>query len=446
MAENIILYGPPGTGKTHYMQELCQKKYTDYTIDDTQISTIYARNSASWILLTLVLLQKNEPMTSNEIAQKLATLGVGTALTPSTELNKHNITPGPLGNTRPEIFFEDRTNNTWFIDINRLLSYENDFFEKYSLVSSISKRYEFVTFHQSFVYEDFVEGIRPNVTNNVAIVAPGITSGAPTVTTGSTPATTGTAPATSGSIGYSIQDGVFKKLCDLARSNRMKRYAIFIDEINRGNIAEIFGELITLIETDKRDKLAITLPYSKSSSFTVPENLDIYGTMNSADRSIANLDFALRRRFKFRNFTCDYNALESILRSKGVNPHNVAGIDVIQLLRTINDRIELILDSNYIVGHANFANVSSLYDVISVIKDKVIPLLEEYFYDDPQKIQLILNDLDDTGALHTHPIYCHRILGADLIRYNDDYNFEEKKQFYVTDTITLDSVTKIYNP
>lgn len=428
MAENIILYGPPGTGKTHFMQELCQSKYTDYNIQDDEIRSIYTRNSASWLLLTLVLLQNNQPMTSSEIAHKLSTLGVGTNLTPSTELNKHNTVPGLLGSTPPQIFTEDSFNK-WYVDINRLLSYDNNFFERYSLTKSISKRYEFVTFHQSFVYEDFVEGIRPNITN----VSSSITSNNDTIT--------------SGTIGYSIQDGVFKRLCDLARNNRMKRYAIFIDEINRGNISEIFGELISLIETDKRDKLYVTLPYSKTNNFTVPENLDIYGTMNSADRSIANLDFALRRRFKFRNFTCDYNALSQILNAKGVDPNNVDGVDIVALLRTINERIELLLDSNYIVGHANFANVRSLSDTIDVIREKIIPLLEEYFYDDPQKIQLVLNDLDETGALHAHPIYCHRTLEADtLIRYNDEYNLEDKKQYFVSNNITLDSIVKIYNP
>ena len=161
-------------------------------------------------------------------------------------------------------------------------------------------------------------------------------------------------------------------------------YVLIIDEINRGNIAKIFGELITLIEESKRiggdDQATVTLPYSKEE-FGVPDNLYIIGTMNTADRSIALLDTALRRRFDF---------IEMMPDSKLVSG-KFEGVDCRKLLEAINKRIRFLLDRERQIGHTYFMNIHNLTTLKAAFKNKIIPLLQEYFYDNWEKIDLVLN-------------------------------------------------------
>ncbi len=216
-------------------------------------------------------------------------------------------------------------------------------------------RVQFVTFHQSFTYEDFVEGIKPQTLD--------------------------------GNINYEIEDGIFKRIAQAAERDweEGKRYVLIIDEINRGNIAGIFGELITLIEADKRmaarEMLQLTLPYSKEA-FAVPPNLYLIGTMNTADRNVELLDIALRRRFTFKEVLPQ----AEILRQQAVE----AGVELDKLLSTINQRIRLLLGDDYCIGHAYFYDISTLDELRKVFQLKIIPLLQEYFLGDLGKVGLVL--------------------------------------------------------
>jgi Cdc6-like AAA superfamily ATPase len=206
------------------------------------------------------------------------------------------------------------------------------------------KRVEFVTFHQSYSYEDFIEGFRPSENN------------------------------------IKLENGIFKNLCDEASKSKQNFY-IVIDEINRGNISKIFGELITLIEEDKRDKYEVTLPYSKEP-FKIPSNLYIIATMNSTDKSIATIDIALRRRFTF-------------LKMKP-NLELVKNDEAKKLMEKLNKFIGENLSEDYMLGHSYF--MGEEIDLEFIKEYKIKPLLEEYFYADEEKLKEVLGKLNSLHA------------------------------------------------
>jgi 5-methylcytosine-specific restriction endonuclease McrBC GTP-binding regulatory subunit McrB len=169
-----------------------------------------------------------------------------------------------------------------------------------------------------------------------------------------------------------------------SKQEGLSNYVLIIDEINRGNVSSIFGELITLLETDKRkgecEELSVILPYSKRP-FAIPNNLYIIGTMNTADRSVEALDTALRRRFSF---------VEMLPDASKLNGKEIQGINLKLLLNTMNERIEVLVDRDHTIGHAFFMNTENVHDLRNAFGNKIIPLLQEYFYGNYQKMEMVI--------------------------------------------------------
>ena len=225
-----------------------------------------------------------------------------------------------------------------------------------------------VTFHPSFSYEDFIEGFRPDVDPNT-------------------------------SSQYILEDGIFKTACNIAKINRDKKIVLIIDEINRGNIPKILGELITLIEKDKRKpENSLKLPYSKDDFF-VPKNLIIIGTMNTADKSLMQMDDALKRRFVFEELMPDTDLLKNELKKNNVPNAE----DYSKILRRINEKITgngknpeaMVQFRDRQIGHSYFWKLQNDDDLQKVIKYDIIPLLQDYFYGDYSKIREILSKEKD---------------------------------------------------
>ncbi len=233
-------------------------------------------------------------------------------------------------------------------------------------------RIHFVQFHQNYSYEDFIEGYRPNEDGD----------------------------------GFKIVKGPFLKFCDKARNDSERPYFFIIDEINRGNMSKIFGELMMLIEADKRDK-SINLLYS-NRSFSVPSNLYIIGTMNTADRSLAMIDYALRRRFAFYELKPAFE-LESFNKYIQTYENTELLQNFVEEIKYLNTSIQSSLGSGFEIGHSYFTDAAIQENTKErlgeILEYEIKPQLEEYWFDDLQrvnhayeKLRGILNENNE----HTH--------------------------------------------
>lgn len=393
---NRIYYGPPGTGKTYTLSKLLKREYEQamdsISADEWRNQFIAQRvigltwwEGAAAALFDLGGSADVDAILSHPFLKAIAAHKSGNQSVRNTvwgALQYHTTEDSKtvkMSKRMAPAVFDKKADSSWTFagewsevggDLKRLVA---DYQSGPPKSESI-RRFSFVTFHQSYGYEEFVEGLRPVLDGDME----------------------------SGEIRYEIRSGVFKELCRRARSAPDQRFAMVIDEINRGNISKIFGELITLIEQDKREStensVSVTLPYS-GESFSVPANVDIIGTMNTADRSLALLDTALRRRFEFVPVMPDARdepgaPLEGLRVSSGVQV-----IDVPRMLDAINQRVEALYDRDHCIGHAYFTPLAKFPDgderlvaLQQVFRTRLLPLLEEYFFEDWQKIRLVLAD------------------------------------------------------
>lgn len=434
-AKNIILYGPPGTGKTYKLNQLREEYVSKVgAVSEKDRWESLAKSLVWWEAIALVLEAaggeaplsdlKNHPLLQAKDRVFLSQRGLSGRIKDivwAYSSQNKNLASSPI--------FVRVQRGTWKLisdwrdkvpDVLELLPQDTG---TSGAAKSVS-RYAYVTFHQSYSYEDFVEGIRPvQDEDNEGVI-------------------------------YRVEPGVFRRICARAKSDPERRYAMFIDEINRGNISKIFGELITLLEPDKRARydedgnciggMELTLPYS-GDSFGVPENLDMYGAMNTADRSIALLDTALRRRFEFEELMPDADIIPGADGDGNIEDDEGGSIDLRRLLESMNQRIRFLLDREHMIGHSYFMDIESFADLRKVLFRKVLPLLQEYFYEDWSRIQLVLRDRigdeqNPPQIIRDERMEEQQILGFD----HDDYEDKDEYEKAAESEITPATVRKIY--
>ena len=439
---NLILYGPPGTGKTYRIKQYFDE-YSAPAEQQTEADWLQSliQDMTWWEVIAIALQDLGGRSTvqgilDHRVVQAKARIqtskNVRATIWGSLQLHAlaDSKTVGYANRSAPLVFDKSEDSkwfllNGWEIECPQIVEAVGRLKAGRGASRDSVKRYVFVTFHQSYGYEDFVEGIRPLESDE------------------------------GGGIVYRVVPGVFRRVCLQAKNDPEHRYAIFIDEINRGNIAKILGELITLIEPDKRavydsegnviGGMEATLPYS-GDLFGVPVNLDIIATMNTADRSIALLDTALRRRFRFEELMPQSGVISGT-DSGGMVPDNEGGtIDLRELLDAMNRRLRFLLHRDQTLGHAYLMEVKSFDDVRRVLLEQVLPLLQEFFYEDWRRIQLVLRDIDQNGKPIEPQIVCHRVVSSNDVLGIDHDEFEDCIEYWIASpgNITPDAIRKIY--
>lgn len=397
---NLILYGPPGTGKTYRLRQNLMPMF-ERRVGDPAPAPVAAESVAelTWFeVVTIVLDQLGGRAKAQAIYEhplvkaKHAAQGIPTLARQVVWgcLQQHAVESSKTvhyKNRTGELLFDKTEDAIWHFAApipDELGDLIKEFAPDRSRGATAAD-HVFVTFHQAYAYEDFIEGIRPHLGD-------------------------GELSGPDAGLRYVLEHGVFKRavldairvagfegtideFCRLPAPERRQQlegarpYAVFIDEINRGNVARVFGELITLLEPDKRlgaeNELIVKLPYSRTL-FGVPSNLHVIGTMNTADRSVEALDTALRRRFAFEELPPRPELLDFMIDGQ---------IDPKEMLRAINRRLEKLYDRDHAIGHAFFLQLGSeptLDALKRVFERQVLPLMQEYFFGDWGKIGLVL--------------------------------------------------------
>ena len=388
---NQILYGPPGTGKTYsvrkYITDIVGQNPGLRTDNEEQRINDVIKNLSWYSAIGLSMYQNGEHKkykVADLMEQKIikafsltrenknirAALWAQMQIHTPSDCQTVNYT-----NRQAPFIFEKNNNSEWSLTedgikfVKENLADQLEFLNAKNSPRKVEDFYKFITFHQSYSYEEFVEGIKPSINND----------------------------EDNATISYEYNRGIFKEICGQANSDPDNNYLLIIDEINRGNISKIFGELITLIEPDKRvvpngerifentktqkEELVVTLPYTKSK-FGVPSNLYILGTMNTSDRSIASIDIALRRRFKFKEIMPQKELVANF------------GIGFADIFESLNTKIKILLDRDHQIGHSYFIKTKYENAGSDELKEiwfsEILPLLNEYFYCDWEKLKLVV--------------------------------------------------------
>jgi hypothetical protein len=404
IALNTIFYGPPGTGKTFQLNQYKENHFTDKDIKKTSDELLKekAKGAPLWKLIGAILGSTNTPLSVKEIAQHPIVIAksdtgkktkANNLIWAALQTYANDESTQLQNKYRNGIkLFQKNKESKWTIAPDKKIEL-TDIIDQELLDIAVNPelqsledttlrtRYNFITFHQKYSYEDFIEGIKPLLQNDEV-------------------------DDKDGDLKFTLKKGIFYNSCLEAlklagydsfdacysdsldnrkeKFNQLKndpksQFALFIDEINRANISAVFGELITLLEDDKRmgasNEMWIELPYS-NQKFCVPPNLFVIGTMNTADRSIALLDIALRRRFEFKALYPLYQEKEWWSK----------------LLESLNQAIYNVKkNADFFIGHAFFMN-KSINDKTQILNTKIIPLLNEYCQNNSEMVKRILSE------------------------------------------------------
>ena len=375
--KNIIYTGVAGTGKTYQLQQIA-KQYTELlpvaNADDLLQALL---KPLSWReVICLVFLDERKKgksllkvaeitnnlffVTKVKINQREKAIA-NTAWSTLQQFSPADSKNVLVKNKSSQSYFDKDDSSNWFLladslpllaDLqNKLDDYQNAISHQFQ---AKKQRFSFVSFHQAYGYEEFVEGIRPHIADN-------------------------------GQMSYRVESGAFLRLCQQAKHDPSHRYAMLIDEINRANVARVFGELMSLIEPSKRagqtDSLSVNLAYSRQP-FSVPSNVDIYATMNSQDHSLSPLDMAFRRRFEFIECPPQPQLLGKVMA-------NGMEVDLAKLLTALNERISQNLAKDSQLGHSFLWGIDSLQALSAAFSQSIIPQVAQACQHHGQILQAI---------------------------------------------------------